>query len=80
MKNVWKKCYSDELHHVMVQKLVTSSGQYQHLLQSYSSNNHLQKEKFRATLAQLEQGPSEEDLMFGMTGLGLQQGEDCFKW
>ena len=35
----------------------------------------IQKHKFRTTLAQLESGPSEEDLLFGMSGLGLQAGK-----
>ena len=34
-----------------------------------------QRQRFLSTVAQLESGPSEEDLLFGMSGLGLQQGE-----
>ena len=34
-----------------------------------------QRQRFLSTVAQLEAGPSEEDLLFGMSGLGLQQGE-----
>ena len=36
-----------------------------------------QRDKFRRTIAQIEQGPSEEDLLYGMTGLGLQQGTNA---
>ena len=32
-----------------------------------------QRQRFLSTVAQLESGPSEEDLLFGMSGLGLQQ-------
>ena len=46
----------------------------------YKHNNYKifpfrQKQKFRTTLTQLDSGPSEEDLLFGMSGLGLQSGE-----
>ena len=46
----------------------------------YQQNNkyifpYRQRQKFRTTLAQLESGPSEEDLLFGMSGLGLQPGD-----
>ena len=34
-----------------------------------------QRQKFLTTVAQLEAGPGEEDLLFGMSGLGLHQGE-----
>ena len=34
-----------------------------------------QRRRFLSTVAQLEAGPSEEDLLFGMSGLGLQQGK-----
>ena len=37
-----------------------------------------QKQKFRTTVAQLESGPTEEDLLFGMSGLGLQP-DDQYK-
>ena len=34
-----------------------------------------QRQRFLSTVAQLDSGPSEEDLLFGMSGLGLQQGK-----
>ena len=43
---------------------------------SWTSNwSPQQRQRFLSTVAQLESGPSEEDLLFGMSGLGLQQGE-----
>ena len=33
-----------------------------------------QRQQFRSKIAQLEAGPSEEDLLFGMNSLGLQYG------
>ena len=34
----------------------------------------LQRQRFSVTVRQLEAGPSEEDLVFGLGGLGLDQG------
>ena len=33
-----------------------------------------QRQQLRRTIAQLETGPNEEDLLFGMNSLGLQHG------
>ena len=35
---------------------------------------YLQRQRFSVTVRQLEAGPSEEDLVFGLGGLGLDQG------
>ena len=35
---------------------------------------YLQRQRFSVTVRQLEAGPSEEDLVFGLGGLGLGQG------
>ena len=34
----------------------------------------LQRQRFSVTVRQLEAGPTEEDLVFGLGGLGLDQG------
>jgi len=34
-----------------------------------------QRQQLRRTIAQLETGPNEEDLLFGMNSLGLQHGD-----
>merc|ERR1711874_117444 len=64
---------TDTLH--LISMLGRSKTEASCVMAWHSQWTEHQRQRFRTTVAQLESGPNEEDLLFGMTGLGLLQGE-----